>query len=100
MDDKEFETKICNYFNNEVPEPNQKILEELNLRKKNTKLVRNQMGVILSLLGVTKQRFKYFYITYKYSSLCFMYFKHKCEYIRKCNIDNHIISVRNRVSEY
>lgn len=32
MDDKELETKIYNYFANETPEPNQKILDELKIK--------------------------------------------------------------------
>ena len=32
MDDKELETKIYNYFNNEVSEPNQQILDELKIK--------------------------------------------------------------------
>lgn len=32
MDDKELEKKIHNYFDNEVPEPNQKILDELKIK--------------------------------------------------------------------
>lgn len=32
MDDKELETKIYSYFDNEVPEPNQKILDELKIK--------------------------------------------------------------------
>ena len=54
MNDKELETKIYDYFDNEVPEPNQKILEELKTKmhqRKTSSTKRFNTKIRLALLS-------------------------------------------------